>query len=236
MNGYRNEYRPDAGLGGHVTPGIRALIIANVVVFILQYVAFRLGDNSIQSIFGLTPAMVFSAHLRVWQLFTYMFLHSPDYLFHLLLNMLMLWMFGTQIEPVMGTRSFLRYYFLCGVGAGLTTSLASPNSLTVGASGAIFGVMLAYGMLFPNRQILFWFIFPMRAPSFVLLCAGIELFALMQLPDGVAHAAHLGGMLFGYLYFKRAWRLREFLAEIRWRLRRRRFRVLDRDDRRYPFH
>jgi membrane associated rhomboid family serine protease len=219
-----------------VTPGIRTLLIANVSVFILQYVAYRLGDDSVLTIFGLKPAMVFSAHLRVWQLFTYMFLHSPDYLFHLLLNMLMLWMFGTQVEQAMGTRAFLRYYFLCGIGAGLTTCLVFRDSLTVGASGAIFGVMLAYAMLFPNRQILFWFIFPMRAPSFVLLCAAIELFALMGLQDGVAHSAHLGGMLFGYLYFKRAWRFREFLAELRWRLRRRRFRVLDRDDRRYPFH
>ena len=92
------------------------------------------------------------------------------------------------------------------------------------------------GLIFPNRQILLWFIFPMRAISFILLCVGIELFSLMGLQDGVAHFAHLGGMLFGYLYLKRFWRLREFLNELRWKLRRRRFRVTDRDDRQYPHH
>ena len=95
--------------------------------------------------------------------------------------------------------------------------------------------MLAYGLTFPNRQILFWFIFPMRAISFVLLCIGVELFSLVGLKDGVAHWAHLGGMLFGYLYLKRAWRIRGFLQELRWKLRRRRFRVM-RDDEHYPFH
>ena len=236
MNGHRNEHRPDLGLGGHATPGIRVLIIANVLVFLLQYVAYRLGDNSILSIFGLTPSQVFSSHLRIWQLFTYMFLHSPDYLFHLILNMLMLWMFGTHVEAAMGRQAFLRYYFICGIGAGLTTCLTFRDSVTVGASGAVFGVMLAYAMLFPSRLVSFYFIFPMRAPTFVLLCAAIELFALLQLPDGVAHSAHLGGMLFGYLYFKRAWRAREFFRELRWRMRRRKFRVLDKDDRHYPFH
>jgi membrane associated rhomboid family serine protease len=129
----------------------------------------------------------------------------------------------------------VKYYFVCGIGAGLVTCLVYPESTTIGASGAVFGVMLAYGYLFPNRQILFWFIFPMRAISFVLLCTGIEMFSLLSLSDGIAHFAHLGGMLFGFLYLKRAWRVRAFLAEIRWRLRRRRFRVM-RDDERYPYH
>ena len=231
----RSPYRSDLGLGGHVTPAIRGLIIANIAVFVLQYVSYRLNDNSIQTIFGLTPSLVFGK-LWVWQLFTYMFLHAPDYLFHLILNMLMLWMFGTQVEAVMGTRSFLRYYFLCGVGGGLTTCLVFPHSMTIGASGAVYGVMLAFAMLFPNRQILIYMLFPMRATSFVLLCAAIEMFSMLGLPDGLAHIAHLGGMLFGYLYFKRAWRIKEFYGELKWRLRRRRFRVLDRDDRRYPFH
>lgn len=235
MSSYRNEYRAETGLGGQVTSGVRALIIANVAVFILQYAAYRLGEYSIQTTFGLTPSLAIG-RLHVWQIVTYMFLHSPDYLFHLLLNMLMLWMFGTQVETAMGTRAFVRYYFICGIGAGLTTCLMFWDSLTYGASGAVYGVMLAYAMLFPTRQILFWFIFPMRAPSFVLLCAGIELFALLGLPDGVAHTAHLGGMLFGWLYFKRAWRLGDFVSEMRWKLRRRKFRVLDKDNRRYPFH
>jgi len=99
--------------------------------------------------------------------------------------------------------------------------------------------MLAYGMTFPDRQILFWFIFPMKARHFVLLLAAIELWVSSQyVSDGIGHFAHLGGMLFGYLYLKRAWRLRDWMSELRWRARRRRFRVFDRQQGkdRYPFH
>ena len=228
--------RSDALLGGRITRGVRDLIIANVAVFGLQVLA-RLGSGGgIEPIFGLQPEMVIHQY-RLWQLVTYMFLHSPTWLGHLLLNMLMLWMFGTEVERAWGTAAFLRYYFVCGIGAGLTSCLMFRSYTTIGASGAIFGVMLAYALLFPNRQILFWFIFPMRAVSFVLLCGGIELFSLLSLQDGVAHIAHLGGLLFGYLYLKRAWRVREFFRELHWKLRRRRFRVVDRDDHRpYPFH
>jgi membrane associated rhomboid family serine protease len=96
--------------------------------------------------------------------------------------------------------------------------------------------MLAYALTFPKREILLWFIFPMRAMTFMFLCIGIELYSLYSLSDGVAHFAHLGGMLFGYLYLKRAWQVRRFVGEIRWRLRRRRFRTIDRDDKNYPYH
>jgi membrane associated rhomboid family serine protease len=233
---YRTRHGNEMGIGGRMTPGIKMLIIANVSIFILQVLASKIGDSGIEWIFGLTPARVFG-QVWVWQLVTYMFLHATTWLGHLLLNMLMLWMFGTELERLWGTRVFLKYYFVCGIGAGITTCLIFRNSTTIGASGAIFGVMLAYALVYPNRQILLWFIFPMRALSFVLLCVGIELFSLLGLQqDGVAHFAHLGGMLFGYLYLKRAWRLREFVNEFRWKFRRRRFRIMDRDDRQYPFH
>jgi membrane associated rhomboid family serine protease len=229
------SYGQQVALGGRITPGIKALLIANVSVFVVQMLALRVGGAAIEPIFGLQPELVFG-RLWVWQLVTYMFLHSTGWKFHLVLNMLMLWMFGTEVERAWGTRAFLRYYFVCGIGAALTTCAMFPNSLTIGASGGVFGVMLAYAMTFPNRQILFWFIFPMRAVSFVLLCAAIEFAQLLEMQDGVAHIAHLGGMLFGYLYIKRAWRIGPFLSELRWKFRRRRFKVLDQDDRRYPFH
>ena len=231
----RATYTPQIGLGGRITPGIKALLLANVSVFVVQVMASQLFDTGIEPYFGLRPVDVYR-NFWVWQLVTYMFLHATGWLSHLLLNMLMLWMFGTEVERAWGTREFLKYYFICGIGAGLMTCLIFPYSTTIGASGAVFGVMLAYGLMFPNRQILFWFIFPMRAISFVLLCTGIELFSLLSLSDGVAHFAHLGGMLFGFLYLKRAWRLRGFITELRWRLRRRRFRVMRGDDEQYPFH
>lgn len=235
MSQDRSDYRATLGLAGRITPGIKGLVIANVAVFALQTAARLMGKGDISTIFGLHPAVAFG-DLWLWQPVTYMFLHSPNGLTHILFNMLFLWMFGTEVERAWGTRAFLRYYFVCGIGAALTTSLLFWNSTTIGASGAVFGVMLAYGMMFPNRQILFWFLFPMRALSFVLLCIAIELFSLLSLDDGVAHIAHLGGMLFGYLYLKRAWRVGPFLSDLRWKLRRRRFKVVDRPDRRYPFH
>jgi membrane associated rhomboid family serine protease len=231
----RNEYRMDMGVAGRVTPGIKWLIIANVAVFILQVAMRLLKRGGMESIFGLVPSATFG-DLWLWQLVTYMFLHTTDWLGHLLLNMLMLWMFGTEVERAWGTRRFLFYYFLCGIGAGLVTAVFIRDSMTIGASGAIYGVMLAYGMMFPDRTVLFMFMFPMRAMSMVLLCIGIQVFSLLSLQDGVAYIAHLGGLLFGYLYLKRAWRLREFFGELRWKLRRRRFKVVERDKRHYPFH
>jgi len=239
MSYYRSPYSPQVGLGGRITPGVKALLIANLSVFIVQVLAWNFWGVGLEGLFGLRPAGVVQGHF-LWQLVTYMFLHSTGWLTHLLLNMLMLWMFGTEVEKGWGTRLFIKYYFICGIGAGITTCLFNypfyPDVTTIGASGAIFGVMLAYGLMFPNRQILFWFIFPMRAINFVLLCAGIEMYSLLSLTDGVAHLAHLGGMLFGYLYLKRVWRLKDLWSGIVWRLRRRRFRVMRPDDENYPFH
>jgi membrane associated rhomboid family serine protease len=234
---YRSSGGPSIGLGGRITPGIKILIIINVSVFALQVLAQLMGrGGDIEAIFGLTPVSVVEGPW-IWQIATYMFLHSTNWISHLLLNMLMLWMFGTDLERLWGTRPFLKYYFVCGIGAGILTCFSFYHSTTIGASGGVFGVMLAYGLTYPNRQILLWFLFPMRAITFVLLCVGIELLALRGLQDGVAHFAHLGGMLFGFLYLKRAWRVRRFVEEIRWRLRRRRFRVMDRDDKtNYPYH
>jgi membrane associated rhomboid family serine protease len=235
MSTYRSPYDSRIGLGGRITPGVKGLIIANVCVFGLQVMSGLVGWVPLERDFGLQFHRVFGT-LAVWQLVTYMFLHAPTWLWHLILNMLMLWMFGTEVERVWGTRPFLRYYFVCGIGAGLVTVVTFRDSNTIGASGAVFGVMLAYAMMYPRREILVWMLFPMQARYFVMLCAGIEMFSLLGLPDGVAHTAHLGGMLFGWLYLKRAWRVREIWRDLRWRLRRRRFRVMRGDDERYPFH
>ena len=230
------------GIGGAMTPAIKALIIANTAVFVfeslLRLSGFNAADEVLRTFFALQPDMVYGRGF-VWQLVTYLFLHGD--LGHILVNMFMLWMFGVEMERMWGPRRLLNYYFLCGVGAGIVTCFFSQGSRTIGASGAIFGVMLAYGMTFPERQILFWFIFPMKAKHFVLLLAGIELWVSSQyVSDGIGHFAHLGGMLFGYLYLKRAWKVRDWLSGIRWRARRRRFRVFDdrqeKEKDRYPYH
>lgn len=225
------------GIGGAITPAVKYLIIVNAACFLVKTVLESLGlDAVFLQTFGLVPHLV-TTKLYLWQLVTYLFIHGD--VGHILVNMFMLWMFGAEMERFWGLRKFLKYYFLTGIGAGIVTCFFSPQSLTIGASGAIFGVMLAYGMTFPNRDILFMLIFPMKAKHFVLLMGGIELMTSASwVSDGIGHFAHLGGMLFGYVYLKRAWRLRDWMSEVRWKARRRRFEVLDGDQERkkYPFH
>lgn len=177
--------------------------------------------------FGLVPGNVISG--MVWQPFTYIWLHGD--LLHLLLNMFILWMLGGDLERHWGSRAFLRYFLVCGVGAGMfilvAGLLSEPWIPTIGASGAIFGVILAFGMIFSQRVILFMMIFPMRARTFSWLMFAIVLLSLLgQSVGNVSHVAHLGGMVVGYLYLKRAWRIGEFVREIRWRIRRRKLRVM----------
>jgi membrane associated rhomboid family serine protease len=149
--------------------------------------------------------------LRLWQPFTYMFLHSG--IFHILFNMLALWMFGVELERMWGSRFFTKYYFACGVGAALTTMILSFTplpfagqlyaALTIGASGAVYGVLLAYALYFPNRPIYMYLVFPIPAKYFVMIIGGISLLSSMSGPGGgVAHTTHLGGLVAGYLYLK----------------------------------
>ena len=143
--------------------------------------------------------------LFVWQLFTYMFLHGG--ITHLLFNMLTLWFFGTQLERDWGTRRFLKYYFLCGIAAGvcvLAANMAVGDWVrpTIGASGAIFGVLVAFGVLYPNQTVLMNFLFPIKAKYMVMIYAAIELLMTFGPNTGVSTIAHLGGMAFGYVYLK----------------------------------
>src|SRR2546428_9725960 len=156
MSYYRTQYSPQIGLGGRITPGVKALLIANVSVFALQVLAQQIaGGGDVELIFGLLPNMVLHK-FQLWRLVTYMFLHSTGWLSHLLLNMLMLWMFGTEVERVWGTREFVKYYFLCGIGAAVSACLIFPEGTPLGACRAIFGVQLGSRLMFPDRPILFW--------------------------------------------------------------------------------
>src|SRR4030066_1103740 len=190
---------PSFSFGYPVTPVIKKLIIANVAVFLLQF----LSSYKIIYLFGLVPYMVIR-EFYFWQLFTYQFLHGG--LFHILFNMLALWMFGGELERIWGSSSFLKYYFLCGAGAGICTVIFLSASLnpTIGASGAIYGVLLAYGLLFPDRIIYIYMLFPMKAKHFVILMGAVSFFSsISATQSGIAHIAHLGGMVFGYLYLKK---------------------------------
>ena len=243
MDYYRPSYRtrgPLASFVARTPPATRILILACLGVGGLQgIVRLASGDGIAYALllrlFGLTPYLFI--HGYIYQAVSYLFLHGG--LWHLLLNLLTLWMFGSEMERYWGTRRFLIYYAVCGVGAALTTVAVGPFEPvpTIGASGAILGLLLAYGMTFPDRMVLFNFIIPMRAKYFVLVIIVMQIFSFWPyLGSRIAVAAHLGGMLFGYLYLKRAWRVRELWAEIRWRVRRRRFRVIDREEGPPTFH
>lgn len=163
---------------------------------------FRIGDFYFEQFFYYAFALwPLEAGFGFWQLFTYMFMHAS--FTHILFNMLALWMFGMELEHVFGSRKFLMYYLLCGFGGGLANLLIAPlfTSVgpTVGASGAVYGVLLAFGMMFPDRPIYVYFLLPIKAKYFVVMYMALEIFSIGSM-DGVAHFAHLGGALVGFLY------------------------------------
>ena len=211
-------------------PATLNLIIINFLILFTQYTLGQVWDLDLSSVFGLH--FFLAPNFRLWQLGTYMFLHGG--LTHLLFNMFALWMFGVVIERTLGTQRFLLYYFVCGIGAGLCQeawqlvqyyaeglqayqgvniegSLMSMDAYlnlwtTVGASGACYGVLLAFGVLYPNERIMLLIPpIPMKAKYFVFAYACIELVSAFTTTGNIAHFAHLGGMFFGWLLLLR-WR------------------------------
>ncbi len=204
---------------GPVTPAVKALLIANVGMFVVTMLM-----PSLRFVLGLQPASVIGS-FAVWQVVTYMFVHAD--VMHILFNMLTLWMFGVELERVWGTPFFSRYYAITGVGAGLCTVLVSLLpfgfaqqmylAVTIGASGAIYALLLAYALYFPHRQIIF-IIFPLPARVFVMILGGIALlFSISSQQGGVAHIAHLSGLVIGYLYLRGGTLRVHPLAELRYR-------------------
>lgn len=187
------------GFGGMgITPAVKLLIIANVAVFLLQNL---IRPVTYWGVFDTGAAVL---HLQLWRFVTYMFLHGD--MSHILFNMFGLWMFGTQIEALWGKRNFLIFYFICGLGGAALYALFDlvgwgDGGAMLGASGAVYGILLAYGLSFPDNVILIGFIIPMRAKYAVILFGLIELLATASgSGGGVAHLAHLGGMLAGFLF------------------------------------
>ena len=183
------------------TRAVKIIVLVCSITFLVQIISGRAFTAN----FALTPADV-TQNFYIWQLVTYIFLHDTGNILHILFNMLGLWMFGSELEQTWGTRQFTRFFFVCGVGAGLVMVflylIGGGGGSTIGASGAVYGVLLAFGMLFPDR-IIYWIIFPIPAKYFVMILGGIAFFStFMTSNSGVAHVAHLGGMLCGYVYMK----------------------------------
>ncbi|NQT27871.1 rhomboid family intramembrane serine protease [candidate division KSB1 bacterium] len=219
MDNYR---RIQWGMGGGGIPDmVKYLLIANGAMYFLQ----MFTGPSLIYILGLVPKLAWS-RFHIWQLATYMFLHGG--ILHIALNMYALYIFGSEVERMWGPKAFLRYYFITGIGAGLIHTLLMPMSTvpTIGASGAVLGVLTAFAIMFPDREItlLLFFILPvtLKARTLAIGYAVISLFSgASGSPDGIAHFAHLGGMLVGYLYLKRGSSLSGLKTQYtQWRRRR----------------
>jgi membrane associated rhomboid family serine protease len=195
------QYSPT---GFKVLPTIvKHLLIINVLMYFAYYVLLKQGIINLNYYLGIWSLS--TGLFRIWQPLTYMFMHgSFD---HLFFNMFSLWMFGSALENFWGSKRFLFYYLVCGIGAGLLNMLVPGAHVSVGASGAVYALLLAFGMMWPNNYIYLYFLVPIRTKWFIIGMIVIELFeGIFRSTDGIAHFAHLGGMLIGFLiilYWKR---------------------------------
>ena len=205
----------------YFTEAIRVLISINVLLFLFRYISIERFD--LAQIFGLSSNDVWP---MIWQPLTYMFIHGD--FFHLFMNMFVLWMFGSEMESIWGSRGFLKYYFVTGIGSGiiwLLLNISNSYSVLIGASGAIYGVLLAYGLMFPNRKVLIYFLFPIKVKYFVLLLGAIAFISSVgDTGSNISHLTHLSGMLIGYIYLRSPVNLsrvlllfKSILAEIRYK-------------------
>ena len=229
-----------------MTKTVKALIIANVACWFFLVVIFQryfAEGPVVFNSFGLLPDFILK--YRFWQLFTYMFLHSPG-VFHILFNMFVLWMFGSELERHWGSKVFLAYYLFSGVGAGLIYSTCVLISIfifqsdasilgkpVIGASGAVFGLLLAYGIIYSERIIYFMMIFPIKARHFTLFIAAIELVTILEngFSGPVANLAHLGGLASGFLFLKgRKWLQKNQLNQWKKQMGSRHLKILKDDD------
>jgi membrane associated rhomboid family serine protease len=228
--------------GGPATKVVKNLIIINIAVFFVQIIFRVFGSRDFDAYLGLVPAFV-THNNAYWQLVTYMFLHSTEPpFFHILFNMLTLFMFGNELARLWGTVRFLTYYFVTGIGAGIcswiVTLMVEKNETTiiVGASGAIYGLLLAYGMTYPNRTVYLNFLLPLKVKWLVFILGVVAfLSSIVGGDSNIANIAHLGGMVIGYVYLNGLdWsdKYRLFLAKRRREQLKRQFEVYYGDVRR----
>jgi membrane associated rhomboid family serine protease len=204
------SFRSRTRVGAFYIPGfpkgVKWLLISNVAVFVIGFFAQLARIDGPLRYLALTPINVVK-DVYVWELATYAFLHGG--FLHIIFNMLALWMFGTELERIWGTQRFVRFYFFCAVGAGICVVIANyvvpwgnPSQPTIGSSGAIFGILMVYAMMFPNREILWALLIPIKVKYFVMIIGAMAFMSSFQANTGVSNFAHLGGLLFGYLFLK----------------------------------
>lgn len=223
---FRSYGSPQFAFGYHLTPWVKRLLIANSVVFLVMWI---LGARSafVVEWFAFFPSSEFLT--RPWGALTYMFLHGD--VWHVLINMLILFFFGPPLESRWGSGEFLKYYILCGLGGVALSFVFAPGTPIIGASAAIYGLMLAFAWYWPDSPIYFWGIFPIKAKylvGFFFLLAFVSAFG--GAGGGVAHFAHLGGLVAGLVYLKWGTDLGARLDRIREAARVERFAVVPGDD------
>lgn len=195
--------------GGPITPVVKKIMIINGAVFIVQQLAGIFAPNMLEYFFGLHYYGLIN-ELKIWQPLTYMFLHGGW--LHIIFNLLALWMFAGELEELWGGQKLLKYYIYSGIGAGIFISLMNfyifvnynSNPVTIGASGALYAILLAYGVTWPNREVLLYFIIPVKVKYLVIGFGLFEFFGTLTSATGgggnISHIGHLGGLLSGLIF------------------------------------
>ncbi|MDR3237956.1 MAG: rhomboid family intramembrane serine protease [Spirochaetia bacterium] len=196
--------------GGPITPMVKRLLIINGAIFLIQLAAGSYG-YTMQQIFGLSHEGLVH-EFKLWQIFTYMFLHGGW--LHIIFNLLTLWMFAGSLEEIWGSKFFIKYYIYCGIGAGIFiaamnyyiySTVSTAPVPTIGASGALYGILLAYGMTWPNREVLLYFFIPVKIKYLVIMFGLIEFFGTLNSASGgggISHIGHIGGLISGFVILK----------------------------------
>ncbi len=195
--------------GGPITPMVKRLMIINGVIFLLQLIVGLVAPGRIEYYFGLHHIGLLHRFM-IWQPFTYMFLHGN--FLHIFFNLFALWMFAGELELQWGSNTFLRYYLFSGIGAGIFIAVMNfvifekygSSPITIGASGALYAILLAYGLTWPNREVLLYFLFPIKMKYLVIIFGAIEFFGTISSAQGaggnISHIGHLGGLVSGFIY------------------------------------
>ena len=183
----------------YFTDALKVLIGLNLLLYVFKTISD--GEVDLVQILGLSPETVWPL---VWQPLTYMFVHGDFW--HVAINMLVLFLFGSELETIWGRHGFIKYYLITGIGSGLVwlifQSFSSVPAYLIGASGAVYGILTAYGLMFPNRIVYIYFLFPVRVKYFVMILGGIAFFSSLGNHSNISHLTHLSGMLIGFAYLR----------------------------------
>jgi len=183
----------------YFTDAIKVLIGLNLLLYVFKTISY--GEVDLVKILGLSPKTIWPL---IWQPLTYMFVHGDFW--HVAINMLVLFLFGSELENIWGRHGFIKYYLITGIGSGLVwlvfQSFSSIPAYLIGASGAVYGILTAYGLMFPNRIVYIYFLFPVRVKYFVMILGGIAFFSSLGSHSNISHLTHLSGMIIGFAYLR----------------------------------